>query len=95
VPVIVHRRLAEARRPAGPARLGGIILHWLDTKGSEGDGRGADVWKIDLSSQSFLRNPFPALARMRQPGPVVQIRLPTHGKTWAATTHGADGVVGR
>jgi cytochrome P450 len=50
---------------------------------------GADVLKIDLSSQSFMRNPFPALARMRQAGPVVQIRLPIFGKTWVATTHDA------
>jgi cytochrome P450 len=50
---------------------------------------GADVLKIDLSSQSFMRNPFPALARMRQAGPVVQIRLPIMGKTWVATTHDA------
>jgi cytochrome P450 len=50
---------------------------------------GADVLKTDLSAQSFMRNPFPALARMRQAGPVVQVRLPILGKTWVATTHDA------
>jgi cytochrome P450 len=49
----------------------------------------ADVLKIDLAAQSFLRNPFPALARMRQAGPVVPMRLPILGKTWAATTYDA------
>src|SRR6516162_9327910 len=49
----------------------------------------ADVLKIDLCSQSFMRNPFPALARMRQAGPVVPMRLPILGKTWVATTHDA------
>jgi cytochrome P450 len=50
---------------------------------------GADVLKIDLSSQSFLGNPFPALARMREAGPVVRIRFPILGKTWIATTYDA------
>src|SRR5262249_5165422 len=54
-----------------------------------GDGMGADVLKIDLSSLSFMRDPFPALARMRQAGPVVQVHLPILGKTWVATTHDA------
>jgi cytochrome P450 len=49
----------------------------------------ADFLKIDLSSPSFLRNPFPALARMRQAGPVVPIRLPLVGACWVATTHEA------
>jgi cytochrome P450 len=50
---------------------------------------GADVLKIDLASQSFMRNPFPALARMRDAGPVVQMRLPILGTTWVATTYDA------
>ena len=53
----------------------------------------ADVLKIDLAAQSFLRNPFPALARMRQAGPVVPMRLPILGKTWVATTHDAVSAV--
>src|SRR5947209_1091710 len=50
---------------------------------------GTDVLKIDLTSQSFMRGPFPALARMREAGPVVRVRLPLIGKTWIATTHDA------
>jgi cytochrome P450 len=50
---------------------------------------GIDVLKIDLSSQAFMRDPFPALARMREAGPVVHMRLPILGKTWVATTHDA------
>ncbi|HEY7156881.1 MAG TPA: cytochrome P450 [Gemmataceae bacterium] len=50
---------------------------------------GVDVLKIDLSSQSFMRNPFPVLARMREAGPLVQIRLPILGKAWVATTYDA------
>jgi cytochrome P450 len=50
---------------------------------------GADVLTIDLAAQSFKRDPFPALARLREAGPVVQVRLPILGKTWVATTHDA------
>jgi cytochrome P450 len=49
----------------------------------------ADVLKIDLSSQSFMQNPFPALARMREAGPVVRMRLPLLGNAWVATTYDA------
>src|SRR4051794_16158912 len=50
---------------------------------------GADILKVDLAAQSFLRNPFPALARMRDAGPVVRVRLPIVGSTWVAMTHDA------
>ena len=49
----------------------------------------SDILNIDLASQSFMRNPFPALARLREAGPVVQVRFPVLGKTWVATTHDA------
>lgn len=49
----------------------------------------ADILKIDLASQSFLRNPIPTLARMREAGPVVRVKLPFLGQTWVATTHEA------
>jgi cytochrome P450 len=48
-----------------------------------------DILTIDLASQSFLRNPFPTLTRLRQAGPVVRVKLPLLGKTWVATTHEA------
>jgi cytochrome P450 len=46
-----------------------------------------DILNIDLASQSFMRNPFPTLTRLREAGPVVQVKLPFLGKTWIATTH--------
>jgi cytochrome P450 len=48
-----------------------------------------DLLSIDLSSQSFMRNPFPTLARLRDAGPVVRVKLPFLGATWLATTHTA------
>jgi cytochrome P450 len=49
----------------------------------------ADILTIDLVSQAVMRKPFPTLARLRQAGPVVQMRLPILGKNWLATTHEA------
>src|SRR3954470_9544008 len=46
-----------------------------------------DILDIDLVSQSFMRDPFPTLARLREAGPVVRVKLPFLGKTWLATTH--------
>jgi cytochrome P450 len=48
-----------------------------------------DILDIDLASQAFMRDPFPALARMREAGPVVRARLPFLGQTWVATTYEA------
>ena len=45
----------------------------------------SDILNIDLASQAFMRDPFPTLARLRQAGPVVRIRLPFLGPTWAAS----------
>src|SRR5215468_5862808 len=47
------------------------------------------VVHFDLSSQAFKRDPFPTLARMRECGPVIRMRLPLFGTTWLATTHEA------
>jgi cytochrome P450 len=41
---------------------------------------------FDLTSQSFKREPFPTLARMREQGPVIRVRFPLFGKVWMATT---------
>jgi hypothetical protein len=46
-----------------------------------------DILNIDLVSQAFMRNPLPTLARLRQAGPVVRVKLPLLGKTCLATTH--------
>lgn len=47
------------------------------------------VVAFDLTSQSFKRNPFPTLARMREQGPVIRVRLPIFGTIWLATTYDA------
>jgi cytochrome P450 len=48
-----------------------------------------DILNIDLASQSFMRNPFPTLTRLRTAGPVVRVKLPFLGKSWLATTYEA------
>ena len=48
-----------------------------------------DILNIDLASQSFMRDPFPTLTRLREAGPVVRVKLPFLGKTWIATTYEA------
>jgi cytochrome P450 len=45
--------------------------------------------RLDLVSQDFKANPFPTLARLREQGPVVRVRLPLFGNVWMATTHEA------
>jgi cytochrome P450 len=47
------------------------------------------VVQIDLTSQAFKRDPFPTLARMRELGPVIRVRLPLVGKVWLVTTYDA------
>ena len=44
---------------------------------------------FDLTSQSFKREPFPTLARMREQGPVIRVRFPLFGTVWMATTYDA------
>ena len=34
---------------------------------------------IDLASQSFMRDPFPTLARLREAGRVVRVKVPFLG----------------
>jgi cytochrome P450 PksS len=48
-----------------------------------------DILNIDLVSQASMHNPLPTLARLRQAGPVVRVKLPLLGNTWLATTHDA------
>jgi cytochrome P450 len=43
--------------------------------------------EFDLTSQAFKRDPFPTLARMREEGPVIRVRIPFLGKVWMATTY--------
>ena len=48
-----------------------------------------DTLDIDLASQSFMRDPFPTLTRLRAAGPVVRVKVPFLGRTWIATTYEA------
>src|SRR3954467_8158825 len=48
-----------------------------------------EILDIALASLSCMRNPFPTLARLREAGPVVRVKLPFLGKTGLATTHSA------
>jgi cytochrome P450 len=45
--------------------------------------------RFDLSSQAFKQNPFPTLAKMREAGPVIRVRLAFFGNVWMATTYEA------
>jgi cytochrome P450 len=45
--------------------------------------------KLDLTSQAFKQNPFPTLARLREAGPLVRVRLPIVGRILLATTYDA------
>jgi cytochrome P450 len=45
------------------------------------------VIAIDLASQEFKQDPFPGLARMRERGPLIRVRLPLLGAVWMATTY--------
>ena len=49
----------------------------------------APAAEFDLNSQPFKRDPFPTLARIREQGPVIRIRLPIIGRIWMATTYEA------
>jgi cytochrome P450 len=42
---------------------------------------------LDLTSQAFKKNPFPTLARLRDAGPLVRMRLPIVGRVLLATTY--------
>jgi cytochrome P450 len=44
---------------------------------------------FDLQSQAYKQNPFPTLARIRDLGPLVRVRLSFLGTPWMATTYEA------
>jgi cytochrome P450 len=44
---------------------------------------------VDLSSQAFKQDPFPALADLQAAGPLVRVRVPLFGTVWLATTYEA------
>jgi cytochrome P450 PksS len=41
---------------------------------------------VDLTSEDFFRDPRPQLRRLREAGPVVEVKLPLFGRVWMATT---------
>jgi cytochrome P450 len=41
---------------------------------------------VDFTSQDYLRDPAAGIARLRQTGPVVEIKFPIIGRTWITTT---------
>jgi cytochrome P450 PksS len=47
---------------------------------------------MDFTSQEYLRDPAPALAKLRAAGPVVEVRFPIVGRTWITTTSGSPAV---
>lgn len=49
----------------------------------------SNILKIDLVSQSFMRNPCPTWSRLREAGPVLRVKLPLIGTSWVTTTHEA------
>jgi cytochrome P450 len=44
---------------------------------------------FDLTSPTFKRDPFPTLARMRELGPLICVRIPFFGRVWMATAYAA------
>ena len=42
--------------------------------------------RVDFTSQDYLRDPAPGLAKLRAAGPVVEVRFPIIGRTWITTT---------
>lgn len=45
--------------------------------------------KIDISSPAFKSDPLPALARLREQGPIIHAHLPLVGDCWLTTTYEA------
>ena len=41
----------------------------------------------DFTTQDYFRNPAAALEKLRDAGPVVEVRFPIVGKIWTTTTH--------
>jgi cytochrome P450 PksS len=42
--------------------------------------------RVDFTSQDYFRNPAAALERLRNEGPVVEVRFPIVGRVWTTTT---------
>jgi hypothetical protein len=42
--------------------------------------------RADFTSQNYYRNPAAAIEKLRQLGPIVEVRFPIIGTVWATTT---------
>jgi predicted oxidoreductase len=51
------------------------------------------MFRLDFTSQDYLRDPANGLAKLRAAGPVVKVRFPIIGKTWITTTSDLAGRV--
>jgi cytochrome P450 len=51
--------------------------------------RNPAAMRFDLTSQEFKASPLPTLARMREAGPLIRVRVPLFGQVWAATSYEA------
>jgi len=49
--------------------------------------------RVDFTSHDYLRDPAAGIARLRQSGPVVEIKFPIIGRTWITTTYELAGRV--
>lgn len=49
--------------------------------------------RADFTGQHYLRDPATGVERLRQSGPVVEVKFPIIGRTWITTTHEASGHV--
>jgi cytochrome P450 len=56
----------------------------LRTLGSHCEG--SLMLDADLTNEDFFRDPRPELRRLREAGPVVELKLPLFGRVWMATT---------
>ncbi len=44
------------------------------------------TFHADLTSQDYFRNPGAAIEKLRNQGPVVEVRFPIIGSVWTTTT---------
>jgi cytochrome P450 PksS len=47
--------------------------------------------QADFTSQDYYRDPAASIEKLRQAGPVIEIRFPIVGKVWVTTTYKAAG----
>src|SRR5262249_28083137 len=75
--------------PSKPCSRRAFLGEWLASSCRQVHDMAGDILDIDLVSQTFMRDPFPTLARLREAGPVVRVKVPFLGTTWIATSYEA------